>query len=131
MANTRIFFLSIVSSIIGPYLKIAKMLFLGKAFYMDMGWFWVMETARRIYKNTTYLGIAEVISRVLQFIVMLYAARILTQENFGKFSFALSLAFIAVILADLGINVLLIREISRNKKLASKYFINASFIPVA
>ena len=89
-----------------------------------------MGTARRIYKNTAYLGIAEVVSRVLQFAVMLYAARLLSQQNFGKFSFALSLSFMAVILADLGINTLLIREISRNKSLVSKYFINAFSIKI-
>ena len=91
---------------------------------------WGMGTARRIYKNTAYLGIAEVVSKVLQFAVMLYAARLLTQQNFGKFSFALSLSFMAVILADLGINTLLIREISRNKSLVSKYFINAFSIKI-
>lgn len=91
---------------------------------------WGMGTARRICKNTTYLGIAEIVSRMLQFVVMLYAARLLTQQNFGKFSFALSLSFMAVILADLGINTLLIREISRNKSLVSKYFINAFSIKI-
>lgn len=72
-----------------------------------------------------YLGAAEIASRVLQFIVMLYAARLLSLEHFGKFSFALSLSLIAIVLADLGINTLLVREIARNKSLASKYFINA------
>src|SRR3989338_5480666 len=62
--------------------------------------------------------------------MMLYAARLLSKEHFGKFSFALSLSLIAVVLADLGINTLLIREISRNKSLVSKYFINAFSIKV-
>ena len=84
-----------------------------------------MGTARRIYKNTIYLGAAEVVSRVLQFVVMLYATRLLSQEHFGKFSFALSLSLIAIVLADLGINTLLVREISRNRGLANKYFVNA------
>jgi len=89
-----------------------------------------MGTARRIYKNTIYLGTAEIVSKILQFIVMLYAARLLSQEHFGKFSFALSLSLIAIVLADLGINTLLIREISRNKSLAGKYFVNAFLIKV-
>lgn len=89
-----------------------------------------MGTARRIYKNSLYLGTAEIIAKGLQFVVMLYAAKLLSQQYFGKFSFALSLAFIAVIFADLGINTLLIREISRNKRLASKYFINALLIKI-
>lgn len=90
-----------------------------------------MGTARIIYKNALYLGAAEVVSKTLQFVVMLYAARLLSQEHFGKFSFALSLSLIAIVLADLGINTLLIREISRNRAMAGKYFVNAFFIKVA
>ncbi len=89
-----------------------------------------MGTAKRIYKNTLYLGVAEIVSRILQFVVMLYAARLLSKEHFGKFSFALSLSFIAIVLADLGINTLLIREISRNRQLAGKYFVNAFFLKI-
>tara|TARA_Y100000310_G_C20704181_1_gene833380 strand:- start:25640 stop:27058 length:1419 start_codon:yes stop_codon:yes gene_type:complete len=72
-----------------------------------------------------FLSSAEAVSKVLQFVLMVYAARILDQASFGKFSFALSLSFIAIILADLGINNLLIREIARDKKSVNKYFINA------
>ena len=89
-----------------------------------------MGTARRIYLNTLYLGIAEVVSKILQFVVMLYAARLLSKEHFGKFSFALSLSLIAIVLADLGINTLLVREISRNKKIAGTYFTNAFSIKI-
>ena len=89
-----------------------------------------MGTAKRIYKNTVYLGVAEVISKILQFVVMLYAANLLSEEHFGKFSFALSLSLIAVILADLGINTLLVREISRSKGLVGKYFANAAAIKI-
>lgn len=89
-----------------------------------------MGTARRIYKNTLYLSIAEIISKVLQFVVMIYAAKLLSQEDFGKFSFAIALSLIAVVLADLGINSSLIREISRNKELVGKYFINAFLIKI-
>ena len=97
---------------------------------MHAGCFRGMGTARRIGKNALYLGTAEVISRILQFMVMLYAARLLSQQSFGKFSFAVSLSFIAVILADLGINTLIVREIARNKSLASKYFVNAFSIKI-
>lgn len=89
-----------------------------------------MGTVRRIYKNTLYLGTAETISRILQFVVMLYAARLLSQQNFGMFSFALSLSFIAIIFADLGIFTLLVREISRNKGLVTKYIVNAFFVKI-
>ncbi len=84
-----------------------------------------MGTLRRIYKNMLFLSGAEIISKVLQFVLIVYAARLLDKASFGKFSFALSLSFIAMILADLGLQTLLIREVARNKKSASKYFINA------
>src|SRR3989344_2398919 len=113
------------------YLKNCRKWGSWQTFLYCRGLVWGMGTGRRIYKNTAYLGIAEVVSRVLQFVVMLYAARLLSQGNFGRFSFALSLSFIAVILADLGINTLLIREISRNKDLASKFFINAFSAKIA
>ena len=87
-----------------------------------------MGTARRIYKNTLYLTIAELTSKGLQFVVMLYAARILTKEDFGKFSFALALSLMAIIMADIGINTLLVREIARDKKNTGKYFFNSIFI---
>lgn len=89
-----------------------------------------MGTAKRIYKNTLYLGIAEIVSRVLQFVVMLYAARLLSQEHFGKFSFALSLSLLALVLADGGINSLLVREIARNRNQANKYFANAFSVKI-
>lgn len=84
-----------------------------------------MGTVRVIYKNMLFLSAAEVISKILQFVLMIYAARLLDKSSFGKFSFALSLSLIAIILADLGIHIFLIREIARNKSSANKYFINA------
>lgn len=84
-----------------------------------------MSTVKRIYKNIVLLSSAELISKILQFVLIVYATRFLDKSSFGKFSFALSLSFIAVIFADLGINTLLIREIARDKKKANKYFANA------
>lgn len=90
-----------------------------------------MGTARRIYWNTVYLGGAEIVSKLLQFAVMLYAARLLSKGHFGDFSFALSLSLVAIVFADLGINTFLVREISRDRGLASRYFINAFFTKIA
>ena len=89
-----------------------------------------MSTVRKIYKNIVFLSSAEFISKILQFVLMVSAARLLDKASFGKFSFALSLSFIAVIIADLGINTLLIREIARDKNKVDKYFINALFVKV-
>ena len=87
-----------------------------------------MSTVKSIYRNLLFLSGGEIISKILQFALMVYAARFLDKASFGKFSFALSLSFIAIITADLGINQLLIREIARDKNRANKYFINAFVI---
>ena len=55
-----------------------------------------MNAVKRISKNIAALSVAEVISKGLQFVVMVFAARILGKEDFGKFSFALAFAFIAI-----------------------------------
>jgi O-antigen/teichoic acid export membrane protein len=56
---------------------------------------------------------------------MLSAARMLTQEEFGAFNVALAFAFIGMIVADMGINQLLVRTIARDKALLGKYVVNA------
>ncbi|MBI1936237.1 flippase [Candidatus Woesearchaeota archaeon] len=87
-----------------------------------------MATARRISSNMAALSFAELVSKLLQFAIMVYAARQLDKESFGVFSFALAFSFIAVIFADLGINTYLIREIARDKKRAAKYYGSAFLV---
>ena len=89
-----------------------------------------MSTLKTIYKNMLFLSGAEFISKILQFVLMIYAAKLLDPANFGKFSFALALSSIGIIAADAGINMLMIREVARNKKAADKYFINAFVLKV-
>ena len=84
-----------------------------------------MNTARRITFNFLSLMSAEVISKVLQIFIFIYLARTFGKDGFGIFSFGLSFAFIIVIIANFGLSALLVREISRNKRLVSKYLSNA------
>src|SRR3989344_8252800 len=90
-----------------------------------------MSTVKRIYKNVIFLSCAELISIVLQFFLMVYAARILDKESFGKFNFAISLSFIAIVLADFGINTLIIREIARDSKSVGRFFKNSTIIKLS
>ena len=89
-----------------------------------------MSTARRISKNVLALSFAELFSKSLQFVIMVYAARALDKESFGVFSFALAFSFIAVIFADLGINTYIIREIARDKSKAAKYYGSAFLVKI-
>ena len=87
-------------------------------------------TARRITTNFISLITAEIISRILQFIIFVYLARTLGKDNFGIFSFGLAFALLVMVIVDFGLNQLFIREISRNKKLASKYLFNGIVIKI-
>ncbi|MDP7197790.1 MAG: flippase, partial [SAR202 cluster bacterium] len=89
-----------------------------------------MNTARRITSNFLYLTGSEIISKIIQLVVFIFLARSLGKEEFGIFSFGIAFALLIVIIADFGLITLLIREISRNKKLASKYLSNALAVKV-
>ncbi len=89
-----------------------------------------MATARRISRNIAALGLAELVSKGLQFVIMVYAARLLDKDSFGVFSFALAFSFIAVIFADLGINTYIIREIARDKSKAARHYGTAFIVKI-
>jgi len=82
-------------------------------------------TARRITANFLSLMSSQIISKVIQLVIFVYLARTLGKNDFGIFSFGLAFAFLFVIIADFGLSTLIIREISRDKKSASKYMSNS------
>lgn len=82
-----------------------------------------MET-RRIVKNTSFLFIAQVISYLLVFLYNIYMARYLGPTSFGILTFGLSLISIFGILTDLGLNMLMTREIARDESEVRRYFNN-------
>ncbi len=84
-----------------------------------------MKTARRIALNFVSLSLSEIAAKALQLFVFVYIARTYGSSEFGNFGFALAFSAILAVLTDFGINSLLIREISRDKKLLRKYFSNA------
>lgn len=86
-----------------------------KLFFENIG---VKQT---IFKNTFWLIVAEVISRLSAFILIIFAARILGAKEYGKFTFALSFVLIAVVLSDLGLINITTRELSREKEKEKEY----------
>lgn len=90
----------------------------------------ISGTARRISANFFSLMGSQVLSRVIQLVIFAYLARALGKDTFGIFNFGLAFSLILVIIADFGLPTLLVREISLNKKLASKYLYNSIMIKV-
>jgi len=79
-----------------------------------------MSKALRIAKNSTYIFIGEIISHILQLIIIVYLARSLGDINFGLYSFAVAFAVIFMVISDLGLSNLITREISRDISNAHK-----------
>jgi O-antigen/teichoic acid export membrane protein len=87
-----------------------------------------MDSITSIAKNTIVLLISRIILIMLGFFYTLYTARYLGTEGYGVLSFALALGGIFNVVSDLGLSTMATREISRDRQLANKYFMNASIL---
>ncbi|MDP3142921.1 MAG: flippase [Candidatus Omnitrophota bacterium] len=81
-----------------------------------------MQTAiiKTVTKNTFWLLLGNLGNRLLSFLLIIVLARRLGAVGFGKFSFAQSFPQLFVVLMDLGMGFLIIREVARHKEQASK-----------
>lgn len=89
-----------------------------------------MGSIQRIARNTTLLLLSNVAGFVLGFFFTMYVARYLAAEGFGVLSFALAFTAIFGVLTDIGLQTLMIREITRDKSLAQKYLSNIAVLKV-
>ncbi|MDY9924277.1 flippase [Methanobacterium sp.] len=89
-----------------------------------------MNTFKRIVKNTGVFFVAQVITYIIAFFYTINMARYLGAEGFGILTFGLSFVLILGISADLGLSSLVVREVSRNKSLTSKYAGNFLIIKI-
>lgn len=83
-----------------------------------------MKAEQRIFKNTISLSIGKILSDLATFLFLIYFARVFGISFFGQYAFAMSLGGFLSILVGLGLNTLLIREISKDKSLNSTYMGN-------
>lgn len=89
-----------------------------------------MNTVQRIAKNTGVLFVSQILSYILSFFFIMYTARYLGAEGFGILSFALAFTGIFGVFADLGLRILIVREVARDKSLATKYLGNIVIIKI-
>lgn len=75
-------------------------------------------------KNTFWLGVIEVGSKLILLIITLAIVRYLGPKEFGAYNFALAFASIVSVVADLGINAILTRDTAKNKEMAEKLLAN-------
>jgi len=63
-----------------------------------------------VLKNTFWLSLGQILSRLFKFLLVVFAARILGPEGWGSFQYILSIASFFFIFSDLGINYLTVRD---------------------
>ena len=74
-----------------------------------------------ILKNTIWLSVSEFFVRLFKYLLIIFAARILTVNQYGQFSFALSFIGFFVAFGDLGISQIATRELSKNEEFFQKF----------
>ncbi|MBI4119596.1 MAG: flippase [Parcubacteria group bacterium] len=78
-----------------------------------------------VAKNTLWLSIGEITSRLVRAGLIIYAARILGTEGYGVFSYALNVAAFFSIFADVGLSGLMTREAVKKPERIKEYFSTA------
>lgn len=76
---------------------------------------------KRIIRNIGYIFGCGVFRAVLTPVFLVIIARRLGTEDFGSYSFAFSLASILLVLGDMGLSKLVVRELSPRREQASRY----------
>ncbi|MEK9181590.1 MAG: flippase, partial [Patescibacteria group bacterium] len=69
-----------------------------------------------VAKNIFWLFLSETSGRLLKMGLIVYAARVLGSSGWGLFSYAISIASLLTIFADIGISDLVVREITQKKE---------------
>ncbi len=83
-----------------------------------------MSITKTALKNISSLFGAQIITSFLTPILLIYIARTLGDEIFGKYSFILSLTGIFLIISEFGIKSVAIRDVARDTSNVSRYLRN-------
>jgi len=85
---------------------------------------WANEKAL-IYKNTFFLSMTRVLGQVLSMVVIVAITRKLGEEIYGQFAFIIAYANMFAMIAEFGLQTLIVREATSAKDRASTYFWSA------
>ncbi len=88
-------------------------------------------TARQtVVKNVVWLSLSNFAGRLIRGLFIIFAARALGAAEYGVFSYALGLAGFFTLFADIGVNSILTKEISREPEKAPQYFSTSFWIKI-
>lgn len=72
-------------------------------------------------RNTFWLTVGNLLSKILRGVIIIYAARVLGTEGYGIFSYVVSLAAFFTIFSDIGLTSLLTREVVKKPEEIKSY----------
>jgi O-antigen/teichoic acid export membrane protein len=87
-----------------------------------------MQHLISIFKNSTFLGIATVLDRGGEYLLVLYIARAFGVEFLGDYTLVLALTNIFQRLGSFGLNQLIMRQIARKPSAAGNVLINYALV---
>jgi len=87
-----------------------------------------LSTVRRVARNTGIIIVGDIVFRLISLVVTIYLARYLGTAGFGKYNFVFAYLAFFNILTDLGLQTILVREMSRDPSITPKLIGNAYII---
>lgn len=87
-----------------------------------------MSTVSKIIKNTTSMVLADIITKLFAIIVIIYLARYLGVEDFGKYNFITTYFSFFMVLATFGLDPVVIKEIAKDKTITDKIINNVLIV---
>lgn len=87
-----------------------------------------LSTAKKVFKSTSIILVGDLSFKLISLILVIYLAKYLEVESFGKYNFVLAYISIFGIITDLGLNSILVREMARNIEAVPKIIGNAYVI---
>lgn len=88
-----------------------------------------METAqRRVAENSLLVIVSLVTVKVLSLILLVFVARYLGGEGFGKYAFVYSIFYFLTKFTGFGLDDIIIREVARNKSRTNYYLVNGIYL---
>lgn len=89
-----------------------------------------MNNFQKVLRNTIFLASTEMVLKILGFLWIVYLGRALTVGLFGTYSVVNSFITIFSFLPELGIGLIVVREIAKNKNKADEYLTSSFSINI-
>lgn len=87
-----------------------------------------MPAIKKIATNSTTWFIGQILNKVLGLILVIYAARKLGEEGFGRYTVVMAYYVIVNVIIDFGLRPLIIREVARNREQANSFLFSSLII---